>query len=157
MTRIEAAPVPASGLREPLRLLEGWLRNGEPVPEPFVEGLGRSVEAGDVEVLAARLDGQTAGALVLAFRPNLSLGGPFASIEDLYVLPEARGRGVGTTLLQAADDRCRARGVHYLEAQIEETGAGAFYAAFGYEPEPDVRVFSRSLLIGEGRDETPET
>ncbi len=157
MTHIEVAPVPAPDLREPLRLLEEWLRRGEPVPGDFIGKLQDSVEAGDVEVLAARLNGEMTGVLVLAFRPNISLGGLFASIEDLYVRPEARCRGVGTALLKAADERCRARGVYYLEAEIEEGGAGAFYAAFGYEQEADVRVFSRSLLIPDRHDENPET
>lgn len=153
MSPIEVSPVPGPNLREPLRLLEEWLREGEPVPEPFLEELRRHVEAGDIEVLAANLEGRVVGVLVLAFRPNVSLGAPFASIEDLYVHPEARRRGVGRALLQAADDRCSRRGVSYLEAQVEEDAAGAFYAASGYEGEPGVRVFSRSLPIGGGGDE----
>lgn len=153
MSPIEVSPVPGPNLREPLRLLEEWLREGEPVPEPFLEELRRHVEAGDIEVLAANLEGRVVGVLVLAFRPNVSLGAPFASIEDLYVHPEARRRGVGRTLLQAADDRCSRRGVSYLEAQVEEDAAGAFYAASGYEGEPGARVFSRSLPIGGGGDE----
>jgi GNAT superfamily N-acetyltransferase len=90
------------------------------------------------------------GVLVLAFRPNVSLGGPFASIEDLYVHPGARRRGVGTALLQAAANRCRAHGVSYLEAQVEDDAADAFYVASGYGPEPDTRVLSASLAIDDG-------
>ena len=157
MSRIEVAPVPAPELRGPLSLLEEWLRDGEPVPDDFVGELRQSVEAGDVEVLAAYLDDRMVGVLVLAFRPNISLGGPFASIEDLYARPEARRRGVGGALLKAADERCRERGVHYVEAQVEEREADPFYAASGYEREADVRVFSRSLVIGDRRNEKPET
>ena len=156
MNPIEVAPVPASELREPLQLLEEWLRGGEPVPDDFAAKMRGSVEAGDLEVLTAYLDGRMAGVLVLAFRPNVSFGGPFASIEDLYVNPEARRRGVGSKLLKAADERCRDRGAYYLEAQVEEGDVGAFYAASGYEPEPGVRVFSRSLPIGDGWDEKAE-
>ena len=150
MSPVEVSPVPAGDLGEPLRLLEEWLRDGEPVPGPFVEGLRRQVEAGDLELLAARLEGRPAGVLVLAFRPNVSLGAPFASIEDLYVHPQARRRGVGRALLQAAHDRCAYRGISYLEAQVEENCASGFYATSGYEPEPDVRVFSKSVPIGGG-------
>jgi GNAT superfamily N-acetyltransferase len=150
MSPIEVSPVPGPDLREPLRLLEEWLRNGEPVPEPFVAELRRRVEAGHLKVLAARLEGRMVGVLVLAFRLNVALGAPFASIEDFYVHPQARRWGVGGALLQAAHDRCRSRGISYIEAQVEQGAAGAFYAASGYEAEPDVRVFSRSLLIGDG-------
>ena len=157
MSPIEVSPVPGANLREPLRLLEEWLRNGSTVPEPFFEELRRLVEAGDLEVLTADLEGRTVGALVLAFRPSVSLGAPFASIEDLYVPPGARRRGVGTALLQAAGDRCRERGVSYLEAQVEEDAADAFYAASGYEAEPGTRVFFRSLVLWGGEDENPRT
>jgi GNAT superfamily N-acetyltransferase len=155
MSPIEVSPVPTPDLREPLRLLEEWLRDGEPVPDSFVAGLRRHVEAGDLEVLAARLEGRMVGVLVLALRPNAALGAPFASIEDLYVHPRARRRGVGGALLQAAHDRCRSRGISYLEAQVEDT-AGDFYEASGYEPELGVRVFSRSLPIGGGGEEEPK-
>jgi GNAT superfamily N-acetyltransferase len=139
--------VPATDLGEPLSLLEEWLRDGEPVPGPFVEELKRLVEARDLEVLAARLEGRMAGVLVLAFRPSVSLGAPFASIEDLYVHPDSRGRGVGRALLQAAHDRCAHRGASYLEAQVEKDAAVSFYAGSGYDLEPEVRVFSRSLPL----------
>ena len=156
MSPIEVSPVPVADLGEPLRLLEEWLRNGEPVPNAFAAELRRQVEAGDIEVLAACLEGRVLGVLVLAFRPNVSLGAPFASIEDLYVRPQARRRGVGRALLQAAHDRCTNRDVSYLEAQVEEDAAGDFYEASGYEPELGVRTFSRSLPIGGGGEEELE-
>ena len=157
MSPIEVSPVPGANLQEPLRLLEEWLREGEPVPDPFVEDLRSLVETGDLEVLAADIEGRMVGVLVLAFRPNFSLGARFASIEDLYVRPEARRLGVGTALLRAADDRCRERGVSYLEAQVEEDSVEFLYAASGYEVEPGTRVFSRSLVLRGNEDEVPST
>ncbi len=156
MSPIEVRPVPSSNLREPLRLLEEWLRDGEPVPDSFLKEFRRQVEVGDLEVLDAHLEGRMAGVLVLAFRPNVSLGSPFASIEDLYVHPDSRRKGVGGALLQAADGRCRSRGVYYLEAQVEEDTADAFYAAVGYEVEVGARILSRSLPIGEGGARGPQ-
>lgn len=145
MTTVGAASPPELG--GPLRLLEGWLREGEPVADDFVEHLGAAVEAGNLDVLAAREGGQEVGVLVLAYRPSVSLGGPFASIEDLYVTPGARRRGVGRALLEAAGERCAARGVSYVEAQVENEGAAAFYAAMGYEADPGVRVFAGSQTL----------
>ena len=153
MSPIEVSPVPATELRAPLRLLEEWLRDREPVANEFFREMQQRVAAGDLEVLAVRLEGRTVGVLVLAFRPNVSLGSTFASIEDLYVHPRVRRKGVGRALLQAAIDRCRSRGISYLEAQVEEGVANAFYTASGYEPEPDVRVFSTSLAIQNGDNE----
>ena len=143
--------IPATGLAEPLALLEESLTGGEPLPEDFADRLRRAVEAGDVEVLAARAEDQILGVAVLAYRLNLSAGGLFASIEDLYVRPEARRQGVGRALLEAANGRCAERGISYVEAQVEEKEADAFYAALGYEPETGVRVLSRSLPISDSK------
>ena len=145
-----------TGLAEPLALLEEALRDGDPVPEDFADRLRKAVEAGDVEVLAARAEDQILGVALLAYRLNVSAGGLFASVEDLYVRPEARRRGVGRALLQAADERCEERGISYVEAQVEEKEAELLYAAVGYEPETGVRVLSRSLPIIDDQD-LPET
>lgn len=139
--------VPETELGEPLALLEESLRDGEPLPAAFTERFLRAVEAGELEVLAARTEDYVAGVAVIAYRLSVSLGGLFASIEDLYVCPEARRRGVGRALLEAMGERCAARGISYVEAQVEKDGAEAFYTALGYEREPGVRVLSKSLAI----------
>lgn len=100
-----------------------------------------------MEVLAAYLEGRPAGVAVIAYRLNVSVAGPFASIEDLYVVPDFRRRGVGRALLEAAGDRFAARGVSYVEVQVEDEEAAAFYKALGYEPETGVRLFSRSYAL----------
>jgi GNAT superfamily N-acetyltransferase len=145
-----------TGLGEPLALLEEALRDGDPVPEDFADRLRKAVEAGDVEVLAARAEDQLLGVALLAYRLNVSAGGLFASVEELYVRPEARRRGVGRALLQAADERCEERGISYVEAQVEGKEAELFYAVVGYEPETGVRVLSRSLPTSDDQD-LPET
>jgi GNAT superfamily N-acetyltransferase len=145
-----------TGLAEPLALLEEALRDGDPVPEGFADRLRKVVEAGDVEVLVARAEDQLLGVVLLAYRLSVSAGGLFASVEELYVRPEARRRGVGRALLQAADEHCEKRGISYVEAQVEGKEAELFYAAVGYEPETGARVLSRSLPISDDQD-LPET
>jgi GNAT superfamily N-acetyltransferase len=146
----------STGLAEPLALLEEALRDGDPVPEDFADRLRQAVEAGDVEVLAARSEEQILGVALLAYRLNVSAGGIFASVEDLYVRPEARRRGVGRAMLEAVDELCKERGISYVEVQVEEKEAALLYAALGYEPETGVRVLSRSLPIIDDQD-LPET
>ena len=141
---IEVSQIYGTKLAEPVRLLEESLRDGAPVPESFAEALRDAVESGELEVLAARAQGRVVGVVLLAYRLSVSAAGLFASIEDLYVRPEARRRGVGRALLEAVESRCASRGVSYVEAQVEDEEAAAFYSALGYEKEPGVRVFSRS-------------
>ncbi len=139
--------VSGSGVREPLRLLGNFLRDGEPLPGEFISRMERSSETGGMEILAAREGGRSIGVLVLAFRPNVSLGGDFASIEELYVEPDSRRRGAGRKLLEAVAERCRRRGASYVEVHAEEDEAEKFYAALGYERESGVRIYSRAYPI----------
>jgi GNAT superfamily N-acetyltransferase len=144
---VSVEPARGAELAEPLKLLEEFLRHGEPVPESFAQRLREAVGRGDLEVLAAHAQGRVVGVAVLAYRLSISAAGPFASIEDLYVEPGARRGGVGRALLEAVGERCAARGVSYIEAQVEDEEATAFYAAVGYEEESGVRVFSRSYVL----------
>ena len=142
---VEVHPSAPGELSEPLSLLEEALRNGEPLLPPFAEQIERAVERGDLELLAAWADGVPVGVTVLAFRPSISLGAIFASIEDLYVKPDVRRQGVGRALLGAVGERCKERGVSYVEVQTDE--AAAFYMSLGYEPEEGVRVLSRCYAL----------
>lgn len=145
MLRVEA--VSTDGIRAPLELLEEALRDGMPVSETFVKQLAQAVESGDLDMLAAWNGSEVVGAAVISYRLNVSAGGRFASIEDLYVRPVTRRRGVGRALLEAAAERCVSRGISYVEVQVEDSGAEEFYAAVGYEQEGEVRVFSCSYPL----------
>ena len=146
--RIQVRLATSGELAEPIALLEEFLREGEPVPPPFAERLAWAVEGGDLELLVARpeLDRPTAGVAVLAFRPSVALGATFASIEDLYVRPDARGQGVGQALLEAVEERCLAHGISYVEVQTDDEAA-PFYEALGYELEAGLFVLSSSLVL----------
>lgn len=152
MRLLEVAPVPPTRLSAPLALLEEALREGDPVPAQFIDRLRRAVEAGDLEILAARSKTRILGVAVLAYRLNISSGGQFASIEDLYVSRQSRRQGVGRALLGAAEGRCAERGISYVEVQVEEAEAEAFYTAVGYEPESSVKLFSRSSTLSQSAD-----
>ena len=146
MNEVEVRPAPADALSEPLKLLEEALRDGEPLPQALAGRLARDVEGGDLEVLSAHAGDRLVGVAVLAFRPGVSVGADFASVEELHVRPQERGRGVGRALLAAVGERCRGRGVSYVEVQTDDEAA-PFYEALGFEPETDVRVLSRSYEL----------
>ena len=59
---------------------------------------------------------------------------PILILNDLFVAPEARGRGVGSALLAAAADHGRATGAARLtlKTAIENAAAQGVYAANGW-------------------------
>ncbi len=60
-----------------------------------------------------------------------------AGIFGMYVVPEARGRGLGRALLQALVDHAHTlEGLHRLELGVTTTNTAArgLYAAFGFVP-----------------------
>lgn len=57
-------------------------------------------------------------------------------IENLYVVPERRGEGTGTALLDAAESRLRDRGVDAIALDVlaDNQRARQFYRDRGYRP-----------------------
>jgi GNAT superfamily N-acetyltransferase len=102
----------------------------------------------DVEVLTTRLERLLAsanvvvllagdpavGVALLTLRPSVWYEGPVAVLDELYVMPAERGRGIGTALLKAAETACRQRGAGLLEINVdgEDRDARRFYERHGY-------------------------
>lgn len=74
------------------------------------------------------------GYLVVTFGFSLEFGGRDAFVDELFVLPHARGRGLGTDALRIAEDVCREVGIHALHLEVEFTNESAkrLYARTGY-------------------------
>lgn len=88
-------------------------------------------------VALARRDGQAVG-LATVSTARSTEDGLLAEIQDLYVLPEARGAGVARTLVDAALEWSAGRGCHGVEVVITPEGEAshslsAFYDKLGFE------------------------
>ena len=72
---------------------------------------------------------------------------PVAFLEGIYVVPEARGRGVAKALVAAVEDWARASGVSELgsDAAPDNSASLRMHAALGFE-ETERVVFFRKLL-----------
>ncbi|MDQ3284000.1 MAG: GNAT family N-acetyltransferase, partial [Acidobacteriota bacterium] len=59
-----------------------------------------------------------AGYMVIGFGFTLEFGGRDAFIDELYVAPHARGRGIGSAALQIAEEECRTADIRALHLEV---------------------------------------
>jgi GNAT superfamily N-acetyltransferase len=87
------------------------------------------------ECLLADYDGQPAGFALFFFNYSTWRGQAGVYLEDLFVLPELRGKGIGKALLQRVAAESVARGCGRLQWQVLDwnTPAIDFYVAMGGE------------------------
>ena len=78
-------------------------------------------------------DGEAAGYVVLTRGHSLEFGGRFYLLDELYVSPERRGRGLGEAAVRRAADWARAQGAGALRLEVARGNvrARALYARAG--------------------------
>jgi GNAT superfamily N-acetyltransferase len=87
----------------------------------------------------ALLAGEPAtGVALITLRANVWYEGPVALLDELYVRPDFRGRGIGTALLARAFALLRERGTGLFEVNVDEDDSGArrFYERHGFSNTP---------------------
>jgi ribosomal protein S18 acetylase RimI-like enzyme len=84
---------------------------------------------------------------VLTVRHAMEFGGPLGVVDDLYVMPAWRRRGIAGALLDALRAECRSRGCRawQVEVGVGNAGAQALYRHRGLSPVSS----ERQLLCGE--------
>lgn len=128
-------------------------------------GLLRDPAMGRVWLI--RFGQEDVGYVVLTIGYSLEFLGRDAFVDELYVLPRYRGKGLGKQAMALLDDECRALGVHALHLEVASSNKAAqgLYRRFGFEkrgyflmtrgvrPRQELRVDSRQH--GRGRGSTP--
>lgn len=82
-----------------------------------------------------REDGRAVGYLVVTHGYSLEFGGRDAFVDEVYAVPEMRGRGLGARALALAEEHCRRNqiGALHLEVHHENHRARVLYERNGYE------------------------
>lgn len=83
----------------------------------------------------ARDGGVAVGYVVITVGYSIEYGGRDGFIDDLYLVPEARGRGWGRRLLDFACSQARRLGIRTLHLEVEPDNdrATRIYRAAGFE------------------------
>jgi len=95
------------------------------------------------EVVIARLDDRPVGFAIFFHNFSTFLGKPGLYLEDLFVLPEFRGKGIGKALLIYLARLAVERGCGRFEWSVLDwnESASEFYKRLGAIPLEDVTVF----------------
>ena len=111
-----------------------------PGPEAIAKRIGELIASGEVTVLIGGegLDGLA----VLRFRPSLWSETLDCYLEELYVVPDRRGQGLGQALMEAAMETAREKGAAHMDLGTAEadTAALGLYEKLGFtnrEGSPD--------------------
>jgi ribosomal protein S18 acetylase RimI-like enzyme len=77
------------------------------------------------------------GLALLRFRPSVWTDQQEAYLQELYVVPNRRGRGIGEALLEAAIETSRRAGAAWIELNTGETDIAArtLYKKLGFTNE----------------------
>ena len=85
--------------------------------------------------------------LVLVYVLSLEHQGLMAEVDEFFVLPQARSRGVGSALLAAAEEALRQRGCVRLQLQqaLSNEAARLFYTHRGYRCRAGYELIDKAL------------
>ena len=111
-----------------------------PGPDALAERLRFLLASGEATVLLGGAGPD--GLAVLRFRPALWTETLDCYLEELYVVPDRRGRGLGRALMDAAMEVARARGAARMDLGTghDDVAARALYEKLGFsnrEGKPD--------------------
>jgi ribosomal protein S18 acetylase RimI-like enzyme len=114
----------------------------DPTPGPSVlaERVRQLMAAGEISVLLVGTGPQ--GLAVLRFRPAIWTEALDCYLEELYVVPGHRGRGLGRALMEEAIELARRRGASRMDlgTGADDVAARALYESLGFsnrEGKPD--------------------
>lgn len=84
----------------------------------------------------------------VSFRPSVWADEPVGYLEELYVVPDMRGRGIGRAIMDAVLALARERGAAGMEVVTgeDDTAARGLYESLGFENEIEGEKNARSLF-----------
>jgi len=112
----------------------------------FIQLLGHPELGG---VWLAHRDGSAAGYVVLTFRYSMDHGALDGHVEDLFVRPAWRRKGVASSLLSSlfADCGRQGSGIVHVEVGGHNAAAVSLYRRLGFSEHSDGRLFLHGKTV----------
>jgi GNAT superfamily N-acetyltransferase len=117
-------------------------------PSPGVDALaGRlRVLLGGDDTFAVVAGTPPVSVALVTVRPNVWYSGRVALLDEMYVVPDRRGQGIGSAVIEHFVSIARVRGVELIEINVDEGDVDAqrFYERHGFsstEPGSTERAF----------------
>jgi ribosomal protein S18 acetylase RimI-like enzyme len=128
-----AAPADAERIAELLHDFNTEFDEPTPGPRFLADRVRHLLGAGEITVLL--VGEEPCGLALLRFRPALWSEALDAYLEELYVVPERRGEGMGRALMESALELARRRGARdmHLGTAEDDVAARALYESLGFD------------------------
>lgn len=127
-----AGPTDAAVVASLIGSFRDYLEGSKPSDEAIAKAVPDLIADPNTEFLLA--GDPEVGFAQVRFRPSVWTGSDDAWLEDVFVIEEARGEGVGRMLAEGAVQRARKRGCGriQLEANANNRGAVSLYEGIGF-------------------------
>lgn len=92
----------------------------------------------NVKVFVAQKEGELIGYAIFVRSFSVEYSGLFGELDELYLLPDLRGQGIGTAFIGWIEDYARSVGCNFIDmvANFNNTKAQELYRRLGYQPLP---------------------
>ena len=108
------------------------------------------LQSGVSDFLLATVEGRPVGCLQIAYRLSTWHAAPYAYLEDFYLAPEARAKGIGTKMLDYALQRAEGQRADQITLDVRAANSAArrLYRRFGFADSGSI-LMKRPLPLGE--------
>lgn len=129
----EASPEDAAAVARLAHEFQTEFGEITPGPDVLAERYARAVDSGEATVVL--IGDPPEGFAQLRFRASLLTGAQDAYLEELYIVPALRGKGLGRALLEAAMEAARERGASHMDLGTGQgdVAARALYESAGFD------------------------
>ena len=109
--------------------------------------LAERLARGEAVVFLAQDGTRVLGFTLLYAAFSSLIPGPILILNDLFVIPEARGRGVGNALLEQARQHARATGAKRIDLATHRDNRGAqrLYESLGYRRDDEFYYYGLAV------------